>query len=161
MADCVLVTRSAPHHLVLTLCGEIDLMLAAQLADASSVIARDAPAAVHLDLQRVTFFSARAVGFVAELHDMVSRDHAALTIAPIPECVDRAMRTADPSLTMHLHDSHGPTDAEPGSHSTQGDLGQALAAGFSAEARASIRHTVARTAERERTTTNDGIQHHG
>ena len=115
MIDSVVVTQSAPHRLIVTLSGEIDLMLTAQLADAKAAFARATPRAVHLDLQRVTFFSAGAVGFLAELLGAVVRANAVLTVAPIPDCVHRAIETVEPDLMRRVDDGRGsPAGASSG-----------------------------------------------
>jgi len=153
MIDSVIVTQSAPHRLIVTLCGEIDLMLTTQLADANAVLARATPHAVHLDLQRVTFISAGAVGFLADLFGLIKRADAALTVAPIPDCVHRAIHAVEPDLMRHVDDGRAISDLRDSQYAAQGGIWEALTADFSAEERADLRQTVTRTARRHRSVT--------
>jgi len=157
MTDSVLVTQSAPHRFVVTLCGEVDLVLRAQLADANARIAHAVLSAVHLDLRLVTFFSADGLGFLAELLDTVSRDDAALTVGPIPRCVRRAMEITDLDL-MDGVDGGQMAEGRDAQYGASGGLWDALTADFSAEEQTNIRQTVVGAAQRQRAAAHDGDQ---
>jgi anti-anti-sigma factor len=69
----VFVGRAAPHIVVVTVAGEIDVATAPRLTEAVQAAIRNASEHVILDLQPVTFFSSAGVNALITIHERTNR----------------------------------------------------------------------------------------
>lgn len=89
---------------MITLTGEIDLLVNDDLAAAMATAAAAQPADVAVDLDAVTFIGSQALGFLVQLHHLTAEQSRLTTLHRVPKPVRKAMVTVGLDLVFALEE---------------------------------------------------------
>ena len=89
---------------MITLSGEIDLLVNDDLEAAMATAAAAQPADVAVDLAAVTFIGSQALSFLVRLHHLTADQSRLTTLHRVPKAVRKAMVTVGLDLVFALEE---------------------------------------------------------